>query len=126
MLARPHDYLPLHLVFVSLIVLAASSAVVCLLIVQHPGYTPVYAIISLKTSAIDHYLMLFVFLAAIQNSNEGLWIAKGMIAVVTLGCIVSLADMFGAGLGIMTPRGDGRLRGHWAVQYWGSDGFLFR
>src|SRR5688572_9441068 len=43
-LARSHDYMPLHIVFVLLILIATLSAVVSLLVFKYPDYTLRYAV----------------------------------------------------------------------------------
>lgn len=120
-LGRSHDYMPLHIAFALSIVIATISAVVCLLLVKYPDYTPRYAVTGLKVSAVDYYLMLFVFLTGLRNAEEAVWVAKGMLNFVTVGCLISLADMLGlVDLGIMTPRSDGRLQGPMNSNEYGS------
>ena len=116
---RRHEYLPLHLAYIGLISLAAVSASICVFLIRYPGYTPVYAVVSLKGSLIDHYLMLFVFLAGVRTGTEALQIARVILVAMGIAAIVWLADAFGlADLGIVereeriiTPMGEANQTG---------------
>jgi len=106
------DYMTLHGAFIVLIVLAVLSAATCVFVLQYDKYWPLYAIISLKASLFDNYLMLFVFLAAIRDSREAIWMAKAILILMTIAMTLSLIEMFDfMQLGIMDPRADGRLQG---------------
>src|SRR5688572_5018901 len=62
-LNRHHPCVPLHVAFVFFILLAATSAAVCVFLLELPDYTLSYGMMSLKSFAVDPYLMLLVFLA---------------------------------------------------------------
>lgn len=112
LLHRHVDYMSLHVTFIGLILIAVFSAAICVFIIQYENYGLRHAIISLKASLIDHYLMLFVFLATIRGSREAVWMAKSIMILMTIAMTISLIDMFGfMELGIMAPRQDGRLQG---------------
>jgi O-antigen ligase len=111
-LHRAHSYLPLHLAFVGLIVIALASSVACLALLHYPGYTPGYAIAMLKGYAIDPYLMFFVFLAGIRNGREAVWVARIILAAMSVGTIVWILDLFGlVDFGIMSHHWRGRIQG---------------
>jgi len=111
-LGRRRDFLPLHFAFVLFILIAALSIVVTVTLTRPQGYTALYGVVTLKASAIDHYLMLFVFLAALRDRHDAMQVVKGMLVIVTIGCALSLVDLFKVvDLGIAKPREDGRLQG---------------
>jgi O-antigen ligase len=111
LLNRRFDYVPLHSIFLILIVLASFSTMVRIFVLPYKDYGIMYGIISLK-GLIDHYLLIFVFLAMIRSSEEALWMMKAMLITVSIASAVSLVDMFQIiDLNIMSPRGDGRLQG---------------
>lgn len=111
-LGRSRDYMPLHLTYIFLIATAFFSMLACVFILSYPDYGPRYGVMALKVYAVDHYLMLFVFLAAVRDSREAIWMIKAMLVTMALANSFALIDMFGGlDLNVMTPRRDGRLQG---------------
>ena len=110
---RQFEYMSLHTSYVVLILVALFSAAVCIFIVKYDVYRITYTIINLKSSLVDRYLMLFVFLAAVRDSREAVWMVKAMLIAMTAAMVLSLVDMFEfLNLRIMDPRADGRLQGY--------------
>jgi hypothetical protein len=109
---RSHLYLPLHAAFLVLIVSATLSLFFVASVLDYPGWGLRSAIVSLKTELVDHYLMLFVFLAGVTSEERATRMLKAVVAIGAIVSAISLVDMFNlVDLGIMTPRADGRLEG---------------
>jgi O-antigen ligase len=109
---RRHICLPLHFAFVALIILATVSLVFVALLLKYPGWGARSAVISLKTELVDHYLMLFVFLAGVSTVDGATRMLKAIVLISAIVSAICLIDMFKiVDLGIMTPREDGRLQG---------------
>lgn len=111
-LERRYPYLPLHFAFFLLVLMAALSIFLVAVFHGYPGYSLMYAAEGVKSSLLDYYLVLFVFLAGVSSSHEARQLISAMTVMIGIACAISLIDMFGVwSLGVMTPRGDGRLQG---------------
>lgn len=96
-----------------LILYAAITWIAVAFVLDSPDYDAKVTFIRLKSTIVDMYLTLIVFLFGVVHARDSIWLLRAMVWIVLIGSIITVVDTFNIpNLGLVDARPrDGRFQG---------------
>lgn len=106
------EIMPVLVPFALYVYYAVFSWIVVLLLLDYQAYSARSSLISLKSSLVDHLLVLLIFFYATRTASQGIWVIRNMLWLIMLGNVVTVVDALNIpDLGLIELREDGRVGG---------------
>lgn len=103
---RSFDIPSVLIPFMLLIVYALVSWITAAFIIANPDYDVRATFISLKSSLVDQYFTLLIFLFGVIRREEAMWLLGAILWITVLGNVITLIDTFNVpNLGILQNPG---------------------
>ena len=98
--------------FTLFVAYAAFMWIVALLVLDYPGYSPRASLFALKGGPVDDLIVLLVFFFAITQTQQALWVIRGMLWLIIIGNLITVVEgMEILNLGLIGAKTDGRVLG---------------
>ncbi len=102
----------IYILFITLIILALFSWILASLGWVVPNFDKWKSAIAVKNQLIDHILFFYIFYSMCKNTDDALFVAKGILLLIIAGNLITIIDALNIpDLGIIHQRIDGRVNG---------------
>ena len=108
---RPVELISIPVCFAALISYAAISILLETELANYPEFSPVAAVIALKSRMVDQAIFFLVFFYAVSTAHDTLRVLRALLLGVVLINTLTMLDVIVGGLGIIHAKVSGRLYG---------------